>query len=279
MNEKSLPAAPETSALGLPKPKPRSRKGRGGAAFALALIFAALSWTLPDTAPEARANGNVSADEPAPAQVKKTVRRAPVRRARPKPKKAPQRPAAKKKAPPARKPPEPTSLERGIALMGEGRYSQAYPWLRKAVQEERRNPNAWYWYGLYHDTVGQFQQAQFFYVKALEQDPSFPLLSRVVTYPDDGGRTVLWDPLRPARLYPVETDYRDIRTVPPGSPEAAVLPARPPVDPEMPEVPVYIPPEPLFTGGGTNPPVYVPPPAEPAPAEPEEPEKSPSPDP
>jgi hypothetical protein len=277
LKEKKLPVVPEASASGLPGC--RSRRGRGGVAFALALIFAVLSWALPDAVPEARANGNVSADEPAPAQVKKTVRKAPIRRAKPKPKKAQQKPAAKKKAPPAqvKKPPEPTSLERGIALMDAGRYNQAYPWLKKAVQEERRNPNAWYWYGLYHDTVGQYQQAQFFYVKALEQDPSFPLLSRVVTYPDDGGRNALWDPLRPARLYPVETGYRDILTVPPGSPEAAALPARPPVDPETPQVPVYIPPEPLFTGGETNPsnpPVYVPPPAEP-----EDLEDSPTPDP
>ena len=234
------------------------RRRRRIFAFALAAIFSALFWILPDAVPEARANGNVSADEPAPApQIKKTVRKAPIRRSKPKPKKAAKRPAAVKKAPP--KLPEPTSLERGIALMDEGRYEQAYPWLRKAVQEERRNPNAWYWYGLYHDIVGQYQQAQFFYVKTLEQDPSFPLLSRVVTYPDDGGRKALWDPLRPARLYPVETGYRDIRTVPPGSPEAATLPARPPADPDAPKVPIYIPPDPLFEGGETNPPIYVPP--------------------
>jgi hypothetical protein len=251
--------------------KSRLPKRCGCFVIAFVLFFAALSWVFPDAVPEARANGNVSADEPAPAAVKKAVRRAPIRRPKPKPKKAPQRPVAVKKETPPPKPPQPTSLERGIALMDEGRYSQAYPWLRKAVQEERRNPNAWYWYGLYHDTVGQYQQAQFFDVKALEQDPSFPLLSRVVTYPDDGGRKALWDPLRPARLYPVETGYSGIQTVPPGSPEAAVLPVRPPVDPEAPKVPIYIPPEPLFRGGETNPPVYVPPPAEP--------EKPPSPDP
>ncbi|MDR1048815.1 MAG: hypothetical protein LBL51_03590 [Synergistaceae bacterium] len=240
--------------------------------IAAVLLCAVLSWTFPDAVPEARANGNVSADEPAPASVKKAVRKAPIRRPKRKASKAPQpqRPAAvKKKTPP--QPPQPTSLERGIALMDAGRYGQAYPWLRKAVQEERRNPNAWYWYGLYHDTVGQYQQAQFFYVKALEQDPSFPPLSRVVTYPGDGGRKALWDPLRPARLYPVETGYRDIQTVPPGSPEAAVLPARPPVDPEAPKAPIYIPPEPFTMGPAgmgsageeASPPVYVPPPAEP----------------
>ncbi|MDR1649482.1 MAG: hypothetical protein LBR71_04410, partial [Synergistaceae bacterium] len=139
-----------------------SGKRRWRAAFAFALLFAVLSWAFPNAVPEARANGNVSADEPAPApRIKKAVRKAPIRKPGPKPKKAQQRPAAVEKAVPP-KPPEPTSLQRGIALMDDGRYRQAYPWLRKAVQEERRNPNAWYWYGLYHDTVGQYQQAQFF---------------------------------------------------------------------------------------------------------------------
>ena len=39
-----------------------------------------------------------------------------------------------------------SSLRQGIALMREERYEAAYPWLQKAVQEERRNPEAWYWY-------------------------------------------------------------------------------------------------------------------------------------
>jgi hypothetical protein len=248
------------------------KKGWGRRIFALALLcagFSWVSWALPEIVPSAHANGNVSADEPAPApQIKKNVRKAPIRKPS-KPKKKAVKGPAVKPVKPVKKiapPPVPTSLERGIALMDEGRYTQAYPWLRKAVQEERRNPSAWYWYGLYHDTVGQYQQAQFFYVKALEQDPAFPLLSRVVTYPDDGGRKALWDPLRPARLVSVETRYRGIHAVPPGSPEAAIRPARPPVDPEVPKVPIYIPPEPLFMsgepmGGEAHPPVYVPPPA------------------
>ena len=201
------------------------------------------------------ANGNVSADEPVP-PAKSTVRKAPIRR--------PARRAAVKKAAPARPaPPQPSSLERGIALMEQERYSHARPWLQKAVQEERRNPYAWYWYGMYHERTGQFTQAQFFYTRALEQDPAFPPLSRAVAYPDDGERVPLWDPLRPARVYPIPTNDLGIAVVPPDAPQAATRPTVPPVDPQLPKVPVYIPPEPTehpIPGDAVQPPVYVPPP-------------------
>ncbi|GHV37826.1 hypothetical protein FACS1894187_15620 [Synergistales bacterium] len=222
-------------------------------------------------ASDAFANGNVSADEKpaavlaAPAKpgggVKKSVRKAPVRRpsAKKPAKKAPAKPAAKKPAAP-----KITSLQRGIALMEEGRYNQAGAWLQKAVQEERRNPNAWYWYGMYHDKIGQLQQAQFFYVKALEQDPAFPPLSRVVTYPDNGDRTALWDKRRPARVYPIAAGSYGVDIVPPGSPQSTPRQYRPPVNTNIPKVPVYVPPSPLTLSSGdvSQPPVYVPPPLE-----------------
>ncbi|GHS97419.1 hypothetical protein AGMMS50276_17440 [Synergistales bacterium] len=219
------------------------------------------------------ANGDVSADEKPAApvlatptkpssDVKKSVRKAPVRRpAKPaKPaKKAPAKPASQRK--PAT--PQPTSLQRGIALMEEGRYNQAGAWLQKAIREERRNPNAWYWYGMYHDKIGQFQQAQFFYVKALEQDPAFPPLSRLVTYPDDGDKKALWDNRRPARVYPIATGSRGVDIVPPGSPESTPRQQRP-ANANIPKVPVYTPPPPLTLSSGdvSQPPVYVPPPLE-----------------
>ncbi|MDR1048147.1 MAG: hypothetical protein LBL51_00195, partial [Synergistaceae bacterium] len=98
-------------------------------------------------------------------------------------------------------------------------------------------------------------------------DPAFPPLSRVVTYPDDGNRKALWDPVRPARVFPVESKGKfpgtepGIVIVPPGSPEAARLPARPPLDPERPKVPVYVPPDPSdpLPPDVTQLPVYVPP--------------------
>ena len=212
------------------------------------------------------ANGNTSADAPAPApepEIKKSVRRAPIKRPAKPEKKPVKKPVVRKKTPP--KPAQPSSLERGIALMDFERYEQARRWLQKAVQEERRNPYAWYWYGLCHERTGQFSQAQFFYTKALELDPAFPPLSRIVTYPNDGERVPLWDPLRPARVYPVETDTRGITIVPPDAPDATLRPARPPIDPDLPKVPVYIPPEPSamwVSGDALQPPVYVPPRAE-----------------
>ena len=214
--------------------------------------------------PEVRANGNVSADAPAPppyAATKTEVRRAPIRRPV---KKQPVR----KKAVSVRKAPkavQPTSLERGISLMEQERYTQARSWLQKAVQEERRNPYAWYWYGMAHERIGEFQQAQFFYTKALDLDPAFPPLSRVVAYPDDGNRKPLWDPLRPARVYPIPTNDHGVVIVPPDAPQATMRPARPAVDPDIPKVPVYVPPEPsatLLSGDAVQPPVYVPPSAE-----------------
>ncbi len=206
---------------------------------------------------EVYANGNVSADERVPpphAATKKEVRRAPIKRP------AKKQPAKKTAA--RRAPPQPTSLERGIGLMEQERYTQARPWLQKAVQEERRNPWAWYWYGMVHERVGEFQQAQFFYTKALNLDPALPPLSRTVAYPDDGERKPLWDPLRPARVYPIPTNDHGVAIVPPDAPQATVRPARPAVDPDIPKVPVYVPPEPsasLLSGDATQPPVYVPP--------------------
>jgi hypothetical protein len=204
------------------------------------------------------ANGDISADVPVPPAEKRVVRRAPIKRPVKK-KKAAVRPRVKT-SPTI---PRPTSLERGTSLLEQERYTQARPWLQKAVQEERRNPWAWYWYGVVHERMGEFQQAQFFYTKAMELDPSFSPFSRVVTWPDDGERKPLWDPLRPARVYPIPASSHGLTTIPPDAPEAAVRPGRPAVDPDIPKVPVYVPPEPssaLLPGNATQPPVYVPPP-------------------
>ena len=208
------------------------------------------------------ANGNVSADE-APPPIRKSVKRAPIKKAAPKARKAKKKtpPApARKKAIPSR--PRISSLRQGIALMRQERYEAAYPWLQKAVQEERRNPEAWYWYGMYHERTAQFEQAQFFYRKAMELDPGFEPFSRVVVYPGDGERVPLWDPRRPARVYPIPTNDHGIAIIPPDSPQARRRPVRPPIDPELPKVPLYTPPEPgagPFDGDAWQPSVYVPP--------------------
>ena len=215
--------------------------------------------------------------EPAP---NRSVRRAPIRRA---PQRAParaqnqqnrQRVEQPPQPPPPPPPPQPSSLETGIRMMEEMRFKQARDWLLKAVQEERDNPYAWYWYGKAHDRLGQFSQAQFFFRRALELDPAFPPFARVVAYPNDGNRIALWDPLRPARVYPVELRSSGITIVPPGAEGATRRPVMPQFDTGLPIVPVYIPPDfpaavpddmvrqpvyvpPGFTG---QQPVYIPPP-------------------
>ncbi|MDO4785421.1 MAG: tetratricopeptide repeat protein [Fretibacterium sp.] len=195
--------------------------------------------------------------------MKKSVRRAPIKKPAPKPKKARKKPrpapAAKKKAAPH---PRLSSLQQGIALMRQERYEAARPWLQKGVQEERRNPEAWYWYGMYHEKTAQFEQAQFFYRKAMALDPGFEPFSRVVAYPGDGDRVPLWDPRRPARIYPIPTNDHGIAIIPPDAPQARRRPVRPPIDPELPKVPLYVPPEPgaaPFGGDAWQPSVYVPP--------------------
>ncbi len=178
------------------------------------------------------------------------------------PAKKPAKKAAPKKAAKPKVPARPSSLQQGIALMEQERYEQAKPYLLKAIQEDRNNPNVWYWYGVYHEKTGGFHQAQYFYSKAITIDPAFEPLSRVVYYPEDSEKTPLWDPKRPARVYPVETESTGgLATVPAGLPGRSSFPEAP-NDPELPHVPVYTPPEPgaaPFDGDAWGPAVYVPP--------------------
>ena len=72
----------------------------------------------------------------------------------------------------------------------------------------------------------------------------------------------MWDSRRPARVYPIPTNDHGIAIIPPDSPQARRRPVRPPVDPELPKVPLYTPPEPgagPFDGDAWQPSVYVPP--------------------
>ena len=202
----------------------------------------------PETPPQTQP---VKTPEKKPAPKKKAPAKKPA------PKKQTPKKAAKPKAP-AR----PSSLQQGIALMQQDRYEQAKPYLLKAIQEERNNPNAWYWYGVYHEKTGGFHQAQYFYSKAITIDPAFEPLSRVVYYPEDSEKTPLWDPKRPARVYPVGTaSTKGLAAVPAGLPGRSSFPEAP-NDPELPHVPVYTPPEPgaaPFDGDAWGPAVYVPP--------------------
>ena len=92
--------------------------------------------TLPQTQP-----AKTPAKKPAP------KKKAPAKKKTPAKKQTPKK--AAKKAP-AR----PSSLQQGIELMEQDRYEQAKPYLLKAIQENRNDPNVWYWYGVYHEKTG-----------------------------------------------------------------------------------------------------------------------------
>ena len=202
--------------------------------------------------------------KPAPEPAKKTPAKQTTNTNKNKKKTTTKRTPAKKKTTTSTKKntaPKLSSLEQGIALMKAERYEAAKPYLLKAIQEERNNPNAWYWYGVYHERTGGFHQAQYFYSKAITIDPAFEPLSRVVYYPEDTEKTPLWDPKRPARVYPVAT-ANDGMSIGRGNFPSA------PNDPEIPKVPVYTPPEPdsnPMDGDAWSPAVYVPPMPEEAP--------------
>lgn len=157
--------------------------------------------------------------------------------------------------------PKSSSLQKGIELINQSRYEQAKPYLLRAIQENRNDPNVWYWYGVWHEKTGGFYQAQYFYSKAITIDPAFEPLSRVVYYPNDNEKTPLWDPKRPARVYPVETSNSGVTTIPPNAQGRRNFPSAP-NDPEIPKVPVYTPPEPganPLEGDSWAPGIYVPP--------------------
>lgn len=228
--------------------------------FKFTAIFASFLCALFVFTAGAYANGDIYADEPGGVPpMGRAVQRAPIRR-------PPQRtPAAQPAQPqpqvqPEPQPPQPCPLETGIRLMEQMRFEQARRWLQKAVQEQPDNPYAWYWFGRAHVEVGLFNQAQFFYARALALDPGFAPFSRVVAYPNDD-RIPLWDPVRPARVFPVELGSHGITIVPPDAPQATPRASMPHVDPSLPLVPVYVPP--LFPadvhGYAIQPPVYVPP--------------------
>lgn len=186
---------------------------------------------------------------------KAPAKKAPAKKSAPK-KSAPKKSTSSKKTTSTTKkkaPAKPSSLQMAIDLINQDRLEAAKPYLLKAIQQNRNDPNVWYWYGVYHEKIGAYHQAQYYYTKALKIDPTFDPLSRVVYYPEDENKTPLWDPKRPARVYPVET-----ASVPPN---VSNIPQAP-NDPQVPGVPVYTPPEPgssPLDGDSWRPAVYVPP--------------------
>ena len=184
---------------------------------------------------------------------KKTTKKAPAKKTTTKKKTTKKAPAKKSTKPAA---PRVTSLQQGIDLLKQDRYEAAKQYLLKAIQENRNDPNVWYWYGVYHEKTGGYYQAQYFYSKAVTIDPAFEPLSRVVYYPNDPEKTPLWDPKRPARVYPVETSSNGVTISSSNNYPSS------PYDPILPKVPVYTPPEPdasPYDGDPWAPGVYVPP--------------------
>ena len=188
-------------------------------------------------------------------------KKAPVKKPAPKKKTPAKKPAPKNTSAKRTAPARPSSLQQAISLINQGRYKEAKPYLLNAINANKNDPNVWYWYGVWHEKLGCFHEAQYFYTKALKIDPSFDPLSRVAYYPDDPDKIPLWDPKRPARVYPVETGDKNFTRVPPFARDATSFPDAP-EDPVIPKVPVYTPPEPGSTpleGDSWNPAVYVPP--------------------
>ena len=170
--------------------------------------------------------------------------------------------ATRKKTPAKAAAPKDSLLQRAIALMEQGNYEQAKRYLLRAMNVNRNDPNVWYWYGKYHEYIGNYYQAQYFYSKAVKIDPSFEKLSRVVYYPKDPEKTPLWDPKRPARVYPVETGGKGITTMTPDAIDRVTYPKADNNDPSLPKVPIYTPPQPESSpldGDKWAPSVYVPP--------------------
>ena len=184
-------------------------------------------------------------------------------------KKVPARTAAKKKPAPAKKPsqqnkpaavvPAPAVLQPGneaicsgkeaigtladaIALIEQERYQKALHTLVCAVKNQPYNPDAWYWFGVWNNKTGNFSNAQKYFAKALEIDPNYPALSRLVVYPGDPhDKHPLWDPKRPTDIKDI-LPLKEMNVVAPGSPESLSEPR-----PEMEnngETPVYLPPNP-----------------------------------
>ena len=177
-------------------------------------------------------------------------------------KKAPARAAAKKKPAPAKKIPQQEkpvaaapapitpkpgkeaigSLDDAIALIEQERYQKALHPLICAVKNQPNNPDAWYWFGVWNNKTGNFSNAQKYFAKALEIDPNYPALSRLVVYPGDPhDKHPLWDPKRPTDMKDI-LPLKEMNVVAPGSPESLSEP-RPEMGNRV-ETPVYLPPNP-----------------------------------
>ncbi|MCL2767483.1 MAG: tetratricopeptide repeat protein, partial [Synergistaceae bacterium] len=78
-----------------------------------------------------------------------------------------------------------SQLNMGIAFIEQERYQKALPYIVCSLNQQPGNPDAWYWFGVWNNKTGNFSNAQKYFAKALEIDPNYPALNRIVVYPDD----------------------------------------------------------------------------------------------
>lgn len=82
----------------------------------------------------------------------------------------------------------------GQQLCEEGRFTKAAAYLRQYVKERPRSADGWYWLGKAQEGAGDLEKAQDAYRRALEVDPEYPALSRILAAHEDGNALPLWDP-------------------------------------------------------------------------------------
>jgi hypothetical protein len=143
-------------------------------------------------------------------------------------------PAAKKEVQrePDSLPPMNLSLQQGILLLGQRYFSRATPLLERAVLEEPDNPVAWHALGRAYHERGLFSRAQEAYKKALEAEPEYPPLSRILAYPPGDGRKPLWDPKRPERIEALSAATGGFSILPPDKAPNQEAPDSPHLPPE-----------------------------------------------
>ena len=127
-------------------------------------------------------------------------------------------------------------LIEAVALIKQERYRKALPYLLCAINEQPKNADAWYWFGVWCNKTGNFSNAQKYFTKALEIDHNYPALTRIVVYPNDPyGKNPLWDTVRPPAIEAI-FPLKEVNIVTYDAVEA--------IRDSRPEVPVYLPPDP-----------------------------------
>jgi hypothetical protein len=179
---------------------------------------------------------------------------------RPRPRKAPNPTPT-----PVPTPMPPTLLEQGRRLYDQRFFTQALTVLRQAVSHEPKNADCWFAIAQTYEALGYFDEAQDAYRRTLSLAPNHPELSRILTYPGNGGRKPLWDPKRTARISEIPPVSAGFLILPPETAAIpvsrdAAIPKKQPTQPStvLPKgTPTYIPVPSNTAPQGA--PVYIPP--------------------